>query len=354
MLPPIQSTLYKALHLNEQASWSAYLRQRVADRGWNPGAFARGLRRPMKGLTQLQRWHLFRIHVNGHMSSARLHAARKAPVLLPCALCGRADDSARHILRCPTVTAAFRLVEGALPPHIHAPATWSQLFFQSDLDPALCHLTVALFTAAWGCRGAVHRGGSVTHLSACIARALKNPWLLSGSSSTASERRAARIRAPPLLPLAWGLYRCDGTFAEGPLGGMVGAWGAAWWAPGVSSTTAPTAEASGLCPDPSSNNIAEFYGFRECLRRALRGAVCSHVVFELDSMLVVMFMLGMWGCHRNHLRVLLQECHDLGEALTFRGCTWTIRHVYREYNIVADQLAGQAIQASRGVTSPQW
>ena len=174
----------------------------MADRAWNPGAFARGLRRPLKGLTQLQRWHLLRIHVNGHMSSARLHAARQAPVVLPCALCGRADDSARHILRCPTVTAAFRLVEGALPPHIHAPATWSQLFFQSDLDPALCHLTVALFTAAWGCRGAVHRGGSVTHLSACIARALNHPWLLSGSSSTASERRAARIRAPPLLPLA--------------------------------------------------------------------------------------------------------------------------------------------------------
>ena len=141
VLPSIQSTLYKALQLNEHASWSAYLRQRVADRGWNPGAFARGLRRPMKGLTQLQRWHLFRIHVNGHMSSARLHAARQAPVLLPCALCGRADDSARHILRCPTVTAAFRLVEGALPPHIHAPATWSQLFFPSDLDPALYYLT---------------------------------------------------------------------------------------------------------------------------------------------------------------------------------------------------------------------
>ena len=88
---------------------------------------------------------------------------------------------------------------------------------------------MALFTAAWGCRGAVHRGGPVTHLSACIARALNHPWLLSGSSSTASERRAARIRAPPLLPLAWGLYRCDGVFAESPLGGMVGAWGAAWW-----------------------------------------------------------------------------------------------------------------------------
>ena len=36
-------------------------------------------------------------------------------------------------------------------------------------------------------------------------------------------------------------------------------------------------------------------------------------------MLVVMLMQGMWGCHRKHIRVLLQECHDLGEALAFRG-----------------------------------
>ena len=354
VLPSIQSTLYKALQINENASWSAYLQQRVADKGWNPGAFARGLRRPLRGLTQLQRWHLFRLHVNGHMSATRLHAARQAPVILPCALCGRADDSARHILTCSTVRAAFRLVEGALPSHIEAPASWGQLFFQSALDPELGHLTMALFTAAWGCRGAVQRGGSATHLADCIARGILHPWLLSGSSATASERRAARIRAPLALHITFGLYRCDGAFAVGPHGGMVGAWGAAWWAPGAPPPEVATAFASGLCPDPSSNNIAEFYGFRECLRRALRAPRCAHVVFELDSMLVVMLMQGMWGCHRDHIRVLLQECHDLGEALVFRGCPWTIRHVYREYNTVADRLAGQAIEESRGTASPRW
>ena len=179
------------------------------------------------------------------------------------------------------------------------------MFFQSDLDTVHCHFTMALFTAAWGCRGAVHRGGSVTHLAACIARAISHPWLLSGGPSTARERRAARIRAPLALHIAFGLYRCDGAFAAGPHGGMVGAWGAAWWAPGAPPPTPATAYAAGLCPDPSSNNIAEFYGFRECLRRALRAPKCPHLVFELDSMLVVMFMLGHWGCHRNHLRALL-------------------------------------------------
>ena len=71
-------------------------------------------------------------------------------------------------------------------------------------------------------------------------------------------------------------------------------------------------------------------------------------------MLVVMLMQGLWGCHRDHIRVLLQECHDLGEALVFRGCPWTIRHVYREYNTVAVRLAGQAIEESRGTASPRW
>ena len=122
----------------------------------NPGAFARGLRRPLRGLTQLQRWHLFRLHVNGHMSSTRLHAARQAPVILPCALCGTADDSARQIPDCSTVTAAFRLAEGVLPPNVHASASPSHLFFQSDLDPTLWQITMALLTAPWVSRGAVH------------------------------------------------------------------------------------------------------------------------------------------------------------------------------------------------------
>ena len=82
-------------------------------------------------------------------------------------------------------------------------------------------------------------------------------------------------------------------------------------------------------PQPSSNSIAEFFGFRASLRRALRLAP-RRVVFEFDSLLVVMMMSGKWGCHRQHLRVLLAECYDLGEQLSNAGCDWTIRHVYRE------------------------
>ena len=162
------------------------------------------------------------------------------------------------------------------------------------------------------------------------------------------------MRAPPRISALIGRYRSDGGFAPGLNGKMVGAWGAAWWAPGTPPQSPPTAFASGLCPDPSSNNIAELFGFRACLRRAIRHPVRTPLVFELDSMLVVQCINGDWGCHRAHLRILLMECYDLGEGLAYRGYSWSVRHIYREYNTVADRLAGEAIRHGHGVESLHW
>ena len=107
-----------------------------------------------------------------------------------------------------------------------------------------------------------------------------------------------------------------------------------------------------MCPEPSTNNIAEFFGLRECLRKALRTPPPS-IMIELDSMLVVMMMSGRWGCHRAHLLVLLKECYDLGEELTAAGCVWAIRHIYREFNTVADKLAGDCISTGQA-TDQNW
>ena len=149
VLPSIQRVLYTALQSNELPTWATHLRIRVSDKGYNPVAFAQGLEALPRALTQLQRWHLFRIHVNGHMSSSRLKAARQAPIVLPCPLCGTADDSARHCLQCATAVAAFNKVVDALPPHVQQPASWTQLFFQAPCDPDIFHFTLGLFTAAW-------------------------------------------------------------------------------------------------------------------------------------------------------------------------------------------------------------
>ena len=36
---------------------------------------------------------------------------------------------------------------------------------------------------------------------------------------------------------------------------------------------------------------------------------------------------------------LLNDCYNLGEHLTSLNCKWFVRHIYREYNEVANDLA---------------
>ena len=53
--------------------------------------------------------------------------------------------------------------------------------------------------------------------------------------------------------------------------------------------------------------------------------------------------------------MMLAECYDLGEQLTQAGCAWTIRHIYREFNQVADKLAGDCLRnAANARASPSW
>ena len=98
------------------------------------------------------------------------------------------------------VSAAFALAADALPLGAAYHGSWSELFFQSPLADAAFTFTLALFSAAWSCRGAVLRGQHCrgappadhrAHLAACVARALDHPGLLSGSSETREERRLA-------------------------------------------------------------------------------------------------------------------------------------------------------------------
>ena len=87
----------------------------------------------------------------------------------------------------------------------------------------------------------------------------------------------------------------------------------------ILSINSSTISGCGLCPDPSTNNIAEFYGFRECLRRAIRHPL-PLIVLEGDSLLVDSLMADRWGYHRAHIRELLNDCYNLGEHLTSLNC----------------------------------
>ena len=119
--------------------WRTYLCNRIQDKGWNSASFRQGFDKCPRAATQAQRWTLFRIHLNGLMTSTRVHAALPAVAVIPCPLCG-GQDSAVHLLHCPATQAAFNIAAGALPPHIHQTASWSQLFFQSPFSSRLLRL----------------------------------------------------------------------------------------------------------------------------------------------------------------------------------------------------------------------
>ena len=135
--------------------WSRYLRNRIHDKGWNSALLMQGFQKCPRATTQAQRWHRFRIHLTGHMSSTRAHAALPSGAVLPCPLCG-GIDSASNLSEGPTTRAAFDLAVDALPLGEAYHGNWSELFFQSPLADAA--FTLALFSAAWSCRGAVLSG----------------------------------------------------------------------------------------------------------------------------------------------------------------------------------------------------
>ena len=188
--------------------------------------------------------------------------------------------------------------------------------------------TLALFSAACSCRGAVlqshHRRGvsledQRAQLAACIACALDRPGLLSGSSATPEERRPVRVQPPEALPHNPDLSRTDGEIGFSRWR-ITGVWGEAWWRVGMNPWVLTYATAASICPDPSSDNIAEFFGLREALGRAFQ-VLPTRVVFELNSLLIVMMMTGKWSCHSAHLMSFIAKCYDLGEQLTQAG--WT-------------------------------
>ena len=81
------------------------------------------------------------------------------------------------------------------------------------------------------------------------------------------------------------------------------------------------------------------------------------VIFEVDSMLLARQMARYMplACKSESLVPYHRRCVELAEDIERVGNTWDIRHMYREFNQVADALSNQAIdeQHSNG-PSPEW
>jgi ribonuclease HI len=107
------------------------------------------------------------------------------------------------------------------------------------------------------------------------------------------------------------------------------------------NTVATVRKFLGLC----TNNIAEYsaliLGLEEALKRRYRQL---HIF--LDSELIVKQINGSYRVKSSHLKVLMQDVRRL--LSSFDG--YTVEHVGRSYNQIADRLANEAIdEASCGV-----
>jgi len=187
-------------------------------------------------------------------------------------------------------------------------------------------------------------------LAALITKAVDCPWLIGCTASTSKrERRAERVRAPETIDQTHAVYRSDGACrGESRTAG----WGAAYWGPGQQGLGAPVAHACGYIGDDSTNNVAEYRGLRAVLRRAHRRA-SEPCVIDVDSLLVCRQVRGDWSCRDAELRPWYDECVALYASLRARGQSVRLRHVYREYNAVADVLANEGVDFG-GVRGGSW
>ena len=95
----------------------------------------------------------------------------------------------------------------------------------------------------------------------------------------------------------------------------------------------------------ATNNIAEYSALIELLER-MREVPCTHLVVHSDSELMVRQLNGSYKVKDPELRRRYDRCRALCQELPF---DLEIRHVTREQNREADQLANEGIDSAQGL-----
>ena len=224
------------------------------------------------------------------------------------------------------------------------------LMLQTEMDGASVTAIIAVFASVWRVRAACRRTGdglSESALYDLVVKCLECPWLVRCVSSRDKRaRRQDRIRPPRAAPERV-IYRSDGASRGQGRDGLGSAgWGAAAWPASEEGygEGPPVATVHGHLGDGISNNVAEYVGLRECMRRAVR-LLHPHVVFQVDSKLVAEQMArhNAWACRSPELVPLRDACREFGHQLNHAAILWEVRHIYREFNQVADALANRGV-----------
>ena len=280
------------------------------------------------------------------MTLARIAKARADVEAEPCHLCGKDEDRVEHVTACELVCGAYDVVSrgGQLPPGGGGLRT---LMLQEAIDGGTLAVVLAFYAAIWATRRTCRTIGriiTVAVLAEIVMNCIDCPWLLHCSrTTTRKERRKARLREPPLPSEGAAVYRSDGASRKNGWGiqCLAGA-GAAYWRPGSRGGGEPHEKWRAYLDAGVTNNVAEYEGLLASMRRAARKRD-KEVIFEVDSMLLARQIGHVWACRSPTLTPYYEKCLQLGDTLDARGITWSIRHIYREFNQAADSLSNEAI-----------
>ena len=89
-----------------------------------------------------------------------------------------------------------------------------------------------------------------------------------------------------------------------------------------------------------SNNQAEYQGLINGLRYIRNNFSCSGLYIRGDSEIVIRQLDGEYQVHSPNIRPYYDEAMELLNCI---GCSFSFRHIARERNWEADQLANDAI-----------
>lgn len=103
--------------------------------------------------------------------------------------------------------------------------------------------------------------------------------------------------------------------------------------------------AGGFYLGKATNNVAEYNGLLKGLAKATELGATA-VAVRSDSQLMVCQMTGQYRVKNEGLRPLYEEAQKLSR----RFQRFSIQHVYREENKLADRMVNQAIDLKQDVT----
>jgi ribonuclease HI len=95
----------------------------------------------------------------------------------------------------------------------------------------------------------------------------------------------------------------------------------------------------------ATNNVAEYQALIACLKNAPK-TNCSRLVVHSDSELMVRQLLGEYKVKDANLKLMFQKVQRLLAKAPFE---FEIKHVVRELNKEADQLANQGIDSRKPI-----